>query len=141
MFAFAISMGMLTILYLILSRTRFGRAIRATVQNPVSAALLGIDGRQIAALGFGLSVATAAAAGAVYGLVFPFHLGNHYELILRLFAGRNLGYQFRRAFMHTLFESSRQLGKSRPLGRQLLQARSRLILSPTAAERRSDHTG
>ena len=63
------------ILYLILSRTRFGRAIRATVQNPVSAALLGIDGRQIAALGFGLSVATAAAAGAVYGMIFPFNPG------------------------------------------------------------------
>ena len=85
-FAFAISMGMLTILYLILSRTRFGRAIRATVQNPVSRALLGIDGRQIAALGFGLSVATAAAAGAVYGMIFPFNPGSHYDLISRLLA-------------------------------------------------------
>ena len=85
-FAFAISMAMLAILYVILARTRFGRAIRATVQNPVSAALLGIDGRQIAALGFGLSVATAAAAGAVYGMIFPFNPGSHYDLISRLLA-------------------------------------------------------
>jgi branched-chain amino acid transport system permease protein len=83
-FAFAISIAFLVLLYLLLTRTRFGRAIRATVQNPVSAALLGIDERRIAALGFGLSVATAAAAGAVYGLVFPFNPGSHYDLISRL---------------------------------------------------------
>ncbi len=83
-FAFAISIAILAVLYVLLTRTRFGRAIRATVQNPVSAALLGIDGRQIAALGFGLSVATAAAAGAVYGMVFPFNPGSHYDLISRL---------------------------------------------------------
>jgi branched-chain amino acid transport system permease protein len=83
-FAFAISIAVLVLLYLLLTRTRFGRAIRATVQNPVSAALLGIDERRIAALGFGLSVATAAAAGAVYGLVFPFNPGSHYDLISRL---------------------------------------------------------
>ncbi len=83
-FAFAISIAILLLLYLLLARTRFGRAIRATVQNPVSAALLGIDERRIAALGFGLSVATAAAAGAVYGLVFPFNPGSHYDLISRL---------------------------------------------------------
>jgi branched-chain amino acid transport system permease protein len=83
-FAFAISVAILAVLYLFLARTRFGRAIRATVQNPVSAALLGIDGPRIAALGFGLSVATAAAAGAVYGMVFPFNPGSHYDLISRL---------------------------------------------------------
>ncbi|MGH2595564.1 MAG: branched-chain amino acid ABC transporter permease [Actinomycetota bacterium] len=83
-FAFAISIAILVLLYLLLTRTRFGRAIRATVQNPVSAALLGINERRIAALGFGLSVATAAAAGAVYGLVFPFNPGSHYDLISRL---------------------------------------------------------
>ena len=66
-FAFAISIAILAVLYLLLARTRFGRAVRATVQNPVSAALLGIDGRRIAALGFGLSVATAAAAGPSTG--------------------------------------------------------------------------
>ena len=82
--AFVISIAILAGMYLLLARTRFGRAVRATVQNPVSAALLGIDGRQIAALGFGLSVATAAAAGAVYGMVFPFNPGSHYDLISRL---------------------------------------------------------
>src|SRR5438309_618171 len=70
-FAFAISVLILGLLYLLLSRTKFGRAVRGTVQNPESAALLGVDEKRIAAFGFGVSVATAAAAGAVYGMVFP----------------------------------------------------------------------
>ena len=36
-FAFAISMFILGLLFVLLTRTRFGRAVRATVQNPVSA--------------------------------------------------------------------------------------------------------
>ena len=38
----------------------------------------------MSAIGFGLSVATASAAGAVYGIVFPFNPGSHYDLISRL---------------------------------------------------------
>lgn len=83
-FAFGLSIAILAVLYLVLSRTRFGRAVRATVQNPTSAALLGIDANRISAFGFGLSVATAAAAGSVYGIVFSFNPGSHYDLISRL---------------------------------------------------------
>ncbi len=83
-FAFGLSIAILAVLYLVLSRTRFGRAVRATVQNPTSAALLGIDANRISAFGFGISVATAAAAGAVYGIVFSFNPGSHYDLISRL---------------------------------------------------------
>ena len=42
------------------------------------AALLGV------AFGFGLGAATAAAAGAVFGLISPFNPGSHYDLISRL---------------------------------------------------------
>ena len=71
-------------LFGILRLTKLGRAIRATVQNPTAARLLGIDTRMVSAYGFGLSVATASAAGAVYGIVFPFNPGSHYDLISRL---------------------------------------------------------
>ena len=84
MFAFALSIAILSGLYLLLWRTRFGRAVRATVQNPTSAALLGVEGHRISAIGFGLSVSTAAAAGAVYGIIFPFNPGSHYDLISRV---------------------------------------------------------
>ena len=83
-YAFIISGVVLGALYLLLWRTRFGRAVRGTVQNPSSAALLGVDSTRISALGFGISVATAGAAGAVFGMVFPFNPGSHYDLISRL---------------------------------------------------------
>ncbi|HZK59413.1 MAG TPA: branched-chain amino acid ABC transporter permease, partial [Cryobacterium sp.] len=83
-FAFLLSIAMLGALYLILQRTKFGRAVRATVQNPMSAQLLGVNSKRVSALGFGLGAATAAAAGAVFGLVTPFNPGSHYDLISRL---------------------------------------------------------
>jgi branched-chain amino acid transport system permease protein len=83
-YAFIASMIVLALLFAILKLTRLGRAIRATVQNPTAARLLGVETNRISALGFGLSVATASAAGAVYGMVFPFNPGSHYDLISRL---------------------------------------------------------
>ena len=72
------------LLFLLLNRTRFGRAVRAVVQNPESARLLGVEAQRVSALGFGIGAATAAAAGSVYGLVYPFNPGSHYDLISRL---------------------------------------------------------
>jgi branched-chain amino acid transport system permease protein len=83
-FAFGMSALILTLLYLVLSRTEFGRTVRATVQNPVSARLLGVNVEQVSAVGFGISVATATAAGAVFGMITPFFPGSHYDLISRL---------------------------------------------------------
>jgi branched-chain amino acid transport system permease protein len=80
-YAFLMSVVVLAALGLLLAKTRFGRAVRGTVQNPSSAALLGVDERKVAAIGFGISIATAAAAGAVYGIVNPFNPGSHYDLI------------------------------------------------------------
>jgi len=84
LFACLISLLILGLLFLVLNRTRFGRAIRASVQNPESALLLGVRSDQVRALGFGLGAATAAAAGSVYGLIYPFNSGSHYDLISRL---------------------------------------------------------
>jgi branched-chain amino acid transport system permease protein len=83
-YAFIASMIVLGLLFAILKLTRLGRAIRATVQNPTAARLLGVETSRVSGVGFGLSVATASAAGAVYGMVFPFNPGSHYDLISRL---------------------------------------------------------
>jgi branched-chain amino acid transport system permease protein len=82
--AFVLSLAALAALFLLLNRTRFGRAVRATVQNPQAAQLLGVESQRVAALGFGLGAATAAAAGSIYGLLYPFNAGSHYDLISRL---------------------------------------------------------
>ena len=84
LWAFLLSVGVIGLLFLLLNRTRLGRAIRATVQNPESARLLGVEAEWVSALGFGLGAATAAAAGSVYGLLYPFNSGSHYDLISRL---------------------------------------------------------
>ncbi len=83
-YAFVASAVVLILLFSILRFTKLGRAVRATVQNPTAARLLGVETRLVSALGFGLSIATASAAGAVYGIVFPFNPGSHYDLISRL---------------------------------------------------------
>jgi branched-chain amino acid transport system permease protein len=82
--AFCASVVLLLLLSLLLTRTRFGRSVRATVQNPTSATLLGVDANKVQVLGFGLGVSMAAAAGAVYGVIYPFNPGSHYDLISRL---------------------------------------------------------
>jgi branched-chain amino acid transport system permease protein len=82
--AFGVAVLLLAALYALLRYTRFGRSIRAVVQNRASAQLLGIDPDRVSALGFGVGASTAAAAGAVYGVVYPFNPGSHYDLISRL---------------------------------------------------------
>lgn len=80
-YGFALSIVVLGLLFLVLTRTRLGRSIRAVVQNPMSARLLGIETERVAAIGFGLSAATAAAAGSVYAMAYPFNPNSHYDLI------------------------------------------------------------
>ncbi|MDL9978774.1 branched-chain amino acid ABC transporter permease [Microbacterium sp. ASV49] len=82
--AFAISIALLVVLGLILKRTKFGRSVRATVQNPMSAELLGVSAKRVSAIGFGLGSATAAAGGAVFGMLNSFNPGSHYDLISRI---------------------------------------------------------
>jgi branched-chain amino acid transport system permease protein len=81
---YLLSIAALGVLFVLLNRTKFGRAVRASVQNPESARLLGVQAERVSAFGFGLGAATAAAAGSVYALLYPFHPGSHYDLISRL---------------------------------------------------------
>jgi branched-chain amino acid transport system permease protein len=82
--AFAISIVLLLALGVLLKRTKFGRSVRATVQNPESAKLLGVSASRVSAIGFGLGAATAAAGGAVFGMLNSFNPGSHYDLISKL---------------------------------------------------------
>lgn len=66
--SFALAAVSLLVLYLVMKKTRFGRALRATIQNPEAAQLVGIDTNRTAGLGFGISLATAAVGGAALSL-------------------------------------------------------------------------
>ena len=55
-----------------MSRSRLGRAMRATAQDREASALMGVDMNQTIALTFLLGGALAAAAGVVWGLRFGY---------------------------------------------------------------------
>jgi branched-chain amino acid transport system permease protein len=67
--AFATALVLAALLWLLLNRTKLGRAIRATAQNLVAARLYGVDPRQLYAVTFGIGAALAGAAGGLYGIV------------------------------------------------------------------------
>jgi branched-chain amino acid transport system permease protein len=67
--AFLGSLVIAGLLYYVLRHTSLGTAIRAVAENPVGAAMVGIDVRRMHMITFGLGTACAAAAGT---LVLPF---------------------------------------------------------------------
>jgi branched-chain amino acid transport system permease protein len=67
--AFLVAVLLATILFVLLDKTRTGRAIRATAQNLVAARLYGVNPKRIYAITFGVGSALAGAAGGLYGMV------------------------------------------------------------------------
>ncbi len=86
LFGFVLAAVLLAGLYLLLYRTRFGFALRATVENRTAAQLIGIDVERVSAITFGIGVSLAAAGGMAFGATQTFDPGSHYDLISRLLA-------------------------------------------------------
>jgi branched-chain amino acid transport system permease protein len=70
--ALASSLVLLSLLAVVLKRSRLGRIIRATAQQDLAARLCGVDARHVYGLTFGVSASFAGAAGTVIGIVLPF---------------------------------------------------------------------
>jgi branched-chain amino acid transport system permease protein len=85
-FGFALAMLLVAALYVILYRTRFGRSLRATMQDQTAARLIGIDINRVAALAFGIGVAVTAVGGMAFGATNAFNANSGYDLISRLLA-------------------------------------------------------
>jgi branched-chain amino acid transport system permease protein len=81
-----IAIGVLVVLWTVLTKTWLGRAIRAAATNPASAELVGIKVASVAAVVFALGIAAAGAGGAITGVLYPFTPGSHYQWIARLLA-------------------------------------------------------
>jgi branched-chain amino acid transport system permease protein len=84
--SFALAAVSLVVLYLVLKKTRFGRALRATIQHPQAAQLVGIDTNRTAGFGFGLGLATAAVGGAALSLQATIYPSLHWHWIGPLMA-------------------------------------------------------
>lgn len=82
--SFGLAAVFLAALYVLLYRTRFGQAIRASMQNRTAAQLIGINVDWVQALTFGIGSALAAAGGMAFGAIGAFDPGSSYDLISRL---------------------------------------------------------
>ncbi len=83
-FGFALSVVLLTGLYVLLYRTKFGYSLRASMQDRTSAQLIGIDVEKVSAITFGIGIALTAAGGMAFGATTAFNPASHYDLISRL---------------------------------------------------------
>jgi branched-chain amino acid transport system permease protein len=70
---FATALLTLLILYFILQSTNLGRAIRATIQDPRAAQLVGVNVKAVSSLTFAIGVATAAAGGSLLSMIYSFN--------------------------------------------------------------------
>lgn len=78
---FAIAIGIA--FYLFLARTRMGKAIRASAQDPTTAGLMGVNIDNVLAICFGLGAGLAGIAGMLISMCYPVHgaMGLPYTII------------------------------------------------------------
>ena len=69
--AFAVAIAVTVALFIMMEKTKLGRAIRATSQDLDAAKLMGINVSNIYSITFGIGVALAATAGTLWSIVFP----------------------------------------------------------------------
>jgi branched-chain amino acid transport system permease protein len=86
LYGFALALALVAALYTLLYRTKFGRSVRATMQDQTAARLVGINISRVAAITYGIGVAVTAAGGMVFGATNAFNPNSGYDLISRLLA-------------------------------------------------------
>ncbi len=84
--AFAMAAVAMLALYLLMMRSTFGQALRATIQHREAAQLVGINTDRIAGYGFGLGLATAAVGGTALALDSTIYPSLHWHWIGPLMA-------------------------------------------------------
>jgi branched-chain amino acid transport system permease protein len=85
-YGFILAVLLVVAIYALLYRTRFGRSVRATMQDGSAARLIGIEVNRVSAITFGIGVAVTAVGGMFYGATNDFNANSGYDLISRLLA-------------------------------------------------------
>jgi branched-chain amino acid transport system permease protein len=83
---FALAVVLMILLYAMLYRTKFGRAVRASLQNRTAADLIGINVNRTRTISVGIGVGVTAVGGMVFGATNAFNPASGYDLISRLLA-------------------------------------------------------
>jgi branched-chain amino acid transport system permease protein len=78
-------------LYLFLSRSRLGKALRAAADNPIAAAYVGIDVDRSHRFAFGLGVGITAVAGGLIATSQSFQPYIGFDFVIVMYAGVVLG--------------------------------------------------
>jgi branched-chain amino acid transport system permease protein len=82
---FAAAVVCLIVLQLLFNRSWFGRSMRALIQNPYAAQIVGVDDQRTSRLTFGLGTAFAGFAGALLGMIYTFSPDFGRPFLLRSF--------------------------------------------------------
>lgn len=72
-----VSVCAIALLYWFLHGTHVGKGVRATWQNQTGAALSGINREKVSLITFGLSIASAGAAGVAMAMIYAFYPSVH----------------------------------------------------------------
>jgi branched-chain amino acid transport system permease protein len=88
---FVLAVGFAIALYLLLTRSRLGKALRAAADNPIAAAYVGVDVDRAHSLAFGLGVGITAVAGGLLAMSQSFQPYIGIEFVIVMYAGVVLG--------------------------------------------------
>ena len=81
--ALVVAVVISSIFYVVLARTRLGKAIRAAAEDPATAGLMGVNINQVLALCFGFGALMAGFAGVLVSMCYPIYanIGLGYTII------------------------------------------------------------
>jgi branched-chain amino acid transport system permease protein len=88
---FVLAVAFAIALYLFLTRSQLGKALRAAADNPVAAAYVGVDVDRAHSLAFGLGVGITAVAGGLLAISQSFQPYIGLEFVIVMYAGVVLG--------------------------------------------------
>ena len=88
---FVVALLVCACVHLLITRTAFGRRIRASAENPADAAVVGVPVRRLYALTFMLAAGVSGLGGALLGMVFAFTPSSGVEFLLTGFTVVVLG--------------------------------------------------
>lgn len=86
-----VSVAVAILLYMFVSRTRLGKALRASADNAEAAIYMGINVDRAHRIAFGLGTGITAIAGGLVALYYPFQPYVGLEFVIVMYAGVVLG--------------------------------------------------
>ncbi|HET9492036.1 MAG TPA: branched-chain amino acid ABC transporter permease [Methylomirabilota bacterium] len=88
---FVLAVAFAIALYLFLTRSQLGKALRAAADNPIAAAYVGVDVDRAHSLAFGLGVGITAVAGGLLAISQSFQPYIGLDFVIVMYAGVVLG--------------------------------------------------